>query len=387
MKDFIKALKSGTTKEANEQLEEYKESRTHPERDEERDDIGGGSALANIRILAIYIQRTSVRQTRWESIFDTYFPNSPKKLIEIDVETRWNSTFRMLQDALNAKEVLNHFVFHDTSFKPLALNDWNELVYLEKILGKFEAYTLMVSEDSPRLSNIVYIYYELDDLLHQIEDRSHVFSDIPLYIAQAVKESIAKYNKCYDLMGANLTYYLSMVAQPAIKRRILDEDLDSESAQMIMDTISTYLHSHYGGNRRKITSPPPNPPVAEKEPTDKRRRIFGQRRILDRLKTAGKLKEPKQLDIDLYLAEPSIDGEHEQLIEDAQWALNWWRVNAHQYPCMAEVARDYLAVPCSKVSVERSFNTERDILGVRRHRLSGENLRDPMYLKSQMHAQ
>jgi hypothetical protein len=34
---------------------------------------------------------------------------------------------------------------------------------------------------------------------------------------------------------------------------------------------------------------------------------------------------------------------------------------------MAMAARDYVAIPVSEVSVERMFNTGRDILGVRRY--------------------
>lgn len=47
---------------------------------------------------------------------------------------------------------------------------------------------------------------------------------------------------------------------------------------------------------------------------------------------------------------------------------------------MAAAARDYLAIPASKVSVERLFNKGRDVLGVRRFSMKGETLRILMLL-------
>jgi hypothetical protein len=61
--------------------------------------------------------------------------------------------------------------------------------------------------------------------------------------------------------------------------------------------------------------------------------------------------------------------------------LDWWRVNATTYPRLASVARDILAVPITEVGVERVFNTARDIIGDRRHRLSAQTIRQIMILK------
>jgi hypothetical protein len=47
---------------------------------------------------------------------------------------------------------------------------------------------------------------------------------------------------------------------------------------------------------------------------------------------------------------------------------------------MAAIARDYLAIPASKVSVERLFSSGRDILSVRRHSMNRETMRILMLL-------
>jgi hypothetical protein len=48
---------------------------------------------------------------------------------------------------------------------------------------------------------------------------------------------------------------------------------------------------------------------------------------------------------------------------------------------MAQIARDYLAIPASEVAVEYLFSGGRDILGLRRHRMNGETMRMLMLLR------
>ncbi|KAJ8110237.1 hypothetical protein OPT61_g6862 [Boeremia exigua] len=61
--------------------------------------------------------------------------------------------------------------------------------------------------------------------------------------------------------------------------------------------------------------------------------------------------------------------------------LDWWKANAATYPRLASVARDILAVPITEVGVKRVFNTAKDIIGDRRHRLSAQRIRQIMILK------
>src|SRR5690606_9680917 len=61
--------------------------------------------------------------------------------------------------------------------------------------------------------------------------------------------------------------------------------------------------------------------------------------------------------------------------------LMWWKSNSVCYPQMSNVARDYLAIPCSSVSVERLFSAARDVVGIRRHSLHADTLRMLMTLK------
>ena len=80
------------------------------------------------------------------------------------------------------------------------------------------------------------------------------------------------------------------------------------------------------------------------------------------------------LDIDCYFNDPLA-----QILEantkNPNWLFDWWNVHKDEYPWMAAVARDYLAIPASEVSVERLFSVGRDIISLRRFSLHANTLR------------
>ncbi|RKF82701.1 hypothetical protein GcM3_022032 [Golovinomyces cichoracearum] len=59
-------------------------------------------------------------------------------------------------------------------------------------------------------------------------------------------------------------------------------------------------------------------------------------------------------------------------------------VTAHkgEFPQMAAATRDYLTIPASEVAVKRLFNTDRELIELRRYALSAEKMRQLMLLRS-----
>src|SRR5262249_38804603 len=75
-----------------------------------------------------------------------------------------------------------------------------------------------------------------------------------------------------------------------------------------------------------------------------------------------------------YLASPPAEFDAD--------ALQWRKANAKAYPCLAEVARDYLAIPASGAAVERVFSGCTDLVAHNSGSWSVEAIRACMCLMS-----
>ena len=61
-------------------------------------------------------------------------------------------------------------------------------------------------------------------------------------------------------------------------------------------------------------------------------------------------------------------------------ALGWWLGRADDYPCLARVARNYLAIPATSVPAERAFSTGADLVTKKRGSLDENTIRACMWL-------
>lgn len=160
VKDILRSLGSGTRAEA----------------DQACDSLGNGgsfateSALSKLRVLAPWVQR----RQRWKE--GCRINNMYDKYIQYDVDTRWNSTYRMIQE------------------------DWSRLKQLKTLLSKFDDFTSEISKNAPQISMALPIYYELHELLHDASDRCGQFSELDLDLVAAVKQGLKKYKKYYTFM-------------------------------------------------------------------------------------------------------------------------------------------------------------------------------------------
>jgi hypothetical protein len=89
VKDILRALQSGTIHEALEICNHLDDQ-----------DLSTETALSRIRILAIWISRSNQRRASWISV--CALMKLSGRYIPCDVDTRWNSTFLMLDTALES---------------------------------------------------------------------------------------------------------------------------------------------------------------------------------------------------------------------------------------------------------------------------------------------
>jgi hypothetical protein len=61
--------------------------------------------------------------------------------------------------------------------------------------------------------------------------------------------------------------------------------------------------------------------------------------------------------------------------------LQWWNTHAAEYPCLAAMARDYLAIPATSAPVERVFSSGAHLVSPYRGSMSAATIRACMCLE------
>jgi hypothetical protein len=355
VKDILHALGSGTMEQAQATCDHLQNGNS----------ITKQSAIGRLRILALWINRSPQRRQKWKEI--CRLNNLPDKFVEYDITTRWNSTFRMIDDGLKSRRQVNKFLNLQEELPPFTPEDWSRLDQIHGVLHKFNEFTLFVSKRNPQISLAVPIYYELHELLDDVSEGNGDFANLDRDIIAAVKEGMKKYEKYYSIMDDCDTYYTALVLDPRVKGELILRELqDGNAGTMILETIRTKLHQLYAASNSEHYA------MASRQSSPKHSDV--ESRMLRKLQA----RDSPVSDIDKYFDTPPIS------VTDTtgrNWLCNWWKMHKGEYPRMAAAARDYLAIPASEVAVERVFSTARDVLGIRRHSLKGDTIRMLMLIR------
>jgi len=65
--------------------------------------------------------------------------------------------------------------------------------------------------------------------------------------------------------------------------------------------------------------------------------------------------------------------------------LQYWKVNNHRFPYLAQIAKDIFGTPASSGSVERVFSTATDIMTAKRNRMKADLFSMLMFIKRNSH--
>jgi hypothetical protein len=99
VKEILKTLKSGDRKLAEESVELILQHQYINTID---------SALARLRVLAIWVSRTPERKSQWRNLCT--HNNLEDNLIPYDVDNRWNSTYFMLNAGIRARRQISRWI-------------------------------------------------------------------------------------------------------------------------------------------------------------------------------------------------------------------------------------------------------------------------------------
>ncbi|XP_016466536.1 zinc finger BED domain-containing protein RICESLEEPER 2-like [Nicotiana tabacum] len=299
-----------------------------------------------------------------------------KRTLCLDVSTRWNSTYMMLDTAQQFElafdkysffdtELLHHFRTYlcenGTSAGDLTSADWDNVRTMVKFLETFYFLTLRVSGSIYVTSNVYFVQIcELDLILKEwMEHEDASLKEM----AKKIKEKFVKYWGEPEKM--NNMIIIASILDPSNKLDYVPFAIvrmfgEKEGEKLILE-VKNYINSLFDYYVKKISKGSTSASSGNTTTT-----VTGYGSFLKRgtMRTKLKFEKYKEVtgglgaksELDRYLAE-DIEPETDEFK-----ILKWWKINEPRFSILAEMARNVLVIPISSVASECAFSTGGHIL-------------------------
>ncbi|KAJ9561442.1 hypothetical protein OSB04_006602 [Centaurea solstitialis] len=286
----------------------------------------------------------------------------------LDVPTRWNSTFMMLDVALKFEDAfacyededhryLIHFLENENGKKiirPPKSHDWKCASAFVKFLSTFYEATLKFSGTLHVTSNN--FYHEICEIHTHLNSLGRSHDSILSSMAKKMKAKFDKYWGDPDKINPML--FLAVVLDPRYKMKYLKFLFEclydsttiakiSMKVEQILNELFEVYNSEFGGGDDKVAK---NDAAMSNEDS--------KRSLLESYMRKQQMQVPEKMnDLQRYLVEESLDPRTTGVD-----ILLWWNVNGCKYDILSLIAKDVLAILVSLVASESAFSTSGRIL-------------------------
>jgi hypothetical protein len=328
-------------------------------------------SICNVRNAVKFVRSSPSKMAKFKRCIERLDIRS-KKMVCLDVPTRWNSTYLMLSTAEKYQRAFELLGEEDDQLVVPGFLDWENARAFVKYLKTFYDATLIISSSNYVTASLFFM--QLCIIQDALNDGC--LNSDPILSAMAISMR-SKYEKYWGSMDKiNLMLYIAFVVDPRYKMKILVwwlkrcngpqwadkiEKMVRELLNRLIEQYSRFQEiavSQFNVTSRSADNTFLNVVDDDAESAvDKIHYLISQH-----------LKEEKDLEcmseVDRYL----LDG-CEATTKDFD-VLGWWKINASKYPILAAIARDILAMPISTVVSQSAFCTKRCILDPFRSTLS-----------------
>ncbi|KIJ30903.1 hypothetical protein M422DRAFT_103827, partial [Sphaerobolus stellatus SS14] len=161
-------------------------------------------------------------------------------------------------------------------------------------------------------------------------------------VKAAIEAGLKNLNKWYKRTDNSNAYFICLVLDPSSKLAYVEEHWDHEwleRGKIQLETVVNLSKHFYLGKFSYNYSSPKKGSYAQE---------WMRTAVRGRLLTERSQRKPRQ-ELEDYLTSP--------LEEKCDDVVRWWGQHQHQYPTLARIARDYLAIQASAVASERTFSS------------------------------
>lgn len=345
----------------DEEEEQIIESENEEENDEE-DELEGDEVeteddqftVSKLRQLIKKVRKSTQKRQKLKELCKLY--KIDYLVPVVDVSTRWNSTYLMIERAFYLRTPLRALCSSEKSLKKYLTNEeeWTNLNTLKELLQKFDRSTKLMSME--RHPTICSYLPTLNWLLESLESFIDANTGVLREAAQIGLNKLKKYENELRVDLSKLPY-VAVFLNPSLKMSYFKEhDYNKTAIRDIQKTICGLFEKTYANEAT-------NKNDEAEEPLDE---------FFDFMHKRATNKEPKEFQKYLHfpLSAPKVK------------VLEYWRSQKDEFPNLSNMARDYLGSQGSSVAVERDFSMGTHLVSPTRCSLKPETIRACMCLKS-----
>ncbi|XP_028658832.2 zinc finger BED domain-containing protein 4-like [Erpetoichthys calabaricus] len=326
-------------------------------------------AIAVGRKIVGHFKHSALAYSRLEDVQGQL--NQPVKRLQQDVQTRWNSTYYMLQSLIEQKRVLGVYVSEHELPVPdyLTAHQWALMEKTVAIFAPFEELTKKVNSYDALASDVIPAVTVLVRLLNRETDEDHGVKTIKATLLAAVK-------KRFSDVETNPLYFISTILDPRYKDRFFSNNTAPEAKLHLKQELQMMSRAEAEGSRAEAAEPPAKLFLKAQASTSSSLDTVFEEIAKEQPQAAQPLAAGAAIELDTYL------GEAPSPRDDSP--LKYWGVNKIRFPTLAKMAQKYLSAPCSSVESERLFSSVSHIIDENRNRLTADNAEKLHFLKKNL---
>ena len=350
-------------------------------------------SIDRIRGAVKYVRSSPARTQAFDCSVKAVNIDCKKKLI-LDVATRWNSTYLMLETAVKYERAFDRLSEDDVKYVnyfsggdeldacdvdddscegrsrrgllgPPRDDDWENARCMIKFLKFFYNATLKFSSSTSVTSND--LFHEVAQLSGMLKKLGRSENCMLSSMASRMNMKFIKYWGDFD--GINGLLYVAVVLDPRYKMMYMKVGLASMFGENLGDAyflklegMLKALYEQYAEKSQKVSvgssCSKSSDVVSENISDDDDDDDYVDVRTMWQKHQIEEHNLDNNSDFVRYFrdnVEVVIPGQPFNV-------LHWWQLNSTKYPIMAQIARDVLAVPVSSVASESAFSTGGRIL-------------------------
>ncbi len=292
---------------------------------------------------------------------------TPKKLLQ-EVETRWNSTFLMMERMLELKEAVSLLLAHSSmkNISQLTSDTWESVQDAVEVLRPLYEATLELSGEKFATASKIIPLTKMLMSAYATMMRQSSPGTVKHDLAKAVLNGL---NDRFAVVEDTRVLGLATLLDPRFKNRGFRSD---EKKKKVLDHLQLEL-------QESIQDTAAQKDKSEAEPTAKRAKGFQLwdkfDEEIERQSVSSSIvcTDTSQIDIRNYLSLPCQPRQKNP--------FEWWVEEGKKlFPSMYPIAMKYLSIPATSVPSERVFSVAGEIISKKRISIAPENAKMLIFL-------